>query len=75
MKVLLICPYLDDPTIKRNDFLPSAALLSLAAVLRKEGHQPVLLDLNSKEPISKQNPPVTAMTVSSRRSGRKTPAW
>jgi hypothetical protein len=22
MKVLLICPYLDDPTIKRNDFLP-----------------------------------------------------
>ncbi|WP_082696217.1 B12-binding domain-containing radical SAM protein [Aquitalea pelogenes] len=56
MKVLLICPYLDDPTIKRNDFLPSAALLSLAAVLRNEGHQPILLDLNSKRTHQQAEP-------------------
>jgi anaerobic magnesium-protoporphyrin IX monomethyl ester cyclase len=48
MKILLIAPYLDDPAEKRNDFLPSGALLCLAAVLRKAGHTPILLDLNNK---------------------------
>lgn len=48
MKVLLIAPYLDEPQPNRTDFLPSAALLSLAAVLRKAGHTPVLLDLNNR---------------------------
>lgn len=48
MKVLLIAPYLDDPGTKRNDFLPSGALLCLASALREAGHEPVLLDFNSK---------------------------
>lgn len=48
MKVLLITPYLEDPQAKRNDFLPSGALLCLAAVLREAGHTPILLDLNNR---------------------------
>jgi len=49
MKVLLIAPYLDDNNKKRNDFLPSGALLCLASVLRKNSHTPILLDFNNKE--------------------------
>lgn len=56
MKVLLIAPYLDDSGIKRNDFLPSGALLCLASVLREAGHVPVLLDLNNKKTHEQPDP-------------------
>ena len=56
MKILLIAPYLDDPAEKRNDFLPSGALLCLAAILREAGHTPILLDLNNKTVHSQPNP-------------------
>lgn len=48
MKVLLIAPYWEDPNARRTDFLPSGALLCLAAVLRQAGHQPILLDFNNR---------------------------
>jgi radical SAM superfamily enzyme YgiQ (UPF0313 family) len=52
LKVLLIAPYLNyQESSERNkqdreDFLPSAALLYLAAVLRNMNHEPILLDFN-----------------------------
>lgn len=56
MKVLLITPYLEDSQEKRNDFLPSGALLCLAAVLREAGHTPILLDLNSRTTHAQPEP-------------------
>ncbi len=54
MKVLLIAPYYftnaddrSDSIDKREDFLPSSALMFLGAVLREHNHEPILLDLNS----------------------------
>mgnify|MGYP001296356739 FL=1 len=51
MKVLLITPYINlnvvDTTLERDDFYPSAASLHLAAVLRANNHEPVILDLNN----------------------------
>lgn len=55
MKVLLIAPYLDDKDIKRNDFLPSGALLCLASILRENGFIPILLDFNNKETHEQEN--------------------
>jgi radical SAM superfamily enzyme YgiQ (UPF0313 family) len=53
MKVLLIAPYVnisfDRPAeqYNREDFYPSAACLHLAAILRANNHEPVILDLNN----------------------------
>ncbi len=41
---------------KRNDFLPSGALLCLASVLREAGHEPILLDLNNRVVHTQENP-------------------
>ena len=60
MKVLLIAPYVDlkfdrpveksnqsvTPSI-RGDFIPSGALLYLAAILRSNNYEPTILDLNN----------------------------
>lgn len=56
MKVLLVAPYMDDPSEKRNDFLPSGALTCLAAVLREAGHTPILLDLNNRVVHAQEDP-------------------
>jgi len=56
MKVLLIAPYWEDPNERRTDFLPSGALLCLAAVLRQAGHEPILLDLNNRTVQKEANP-------------------
>jgi anaerobic magnesium-protoporphyrin IX monomethyl ester cyclase len=56
MKVLLIAPYMESSDEKRNDFLPSGALLCLASVLREAGHKPVLLDLNNRVVHHQENP-------------------
>ena len=50
MKVLLIAPYVNlnvDSSVYREDFYPSAALLHLAAILRANQHQRVIIDLNN----------------------------
>tara|TARA_Y100000590_G_scaffold18275_1_gene21759 strand:+ start:21446 stop:22966 length:1521 start_codon:yes stop_codon:yes gene_type:complete len=50
MKVLLIAPYVNlnvDRTVNREDFYPSAALLHLAAMLRANNHEPIIVDLNN----------------------------
>ena len=50
MKVLLIAPYVNlnvDRTVNREDFYPSAALLHLAAMLRANNHEPMIVDLNN----------------------------
>jgi len=50
MKVLLIAPYVNlnvDSNVYREDFYPSAALLHLAAMLRANQHEPVIIDLNN----------------------------
>tara|TARA_B110000305_G_C19410616_1_gene625229 strand:+ start:228 stop:1724 length:1497 start_codon:yes stop_codon:yes gene_type:complete len=50
MKILLIAPYVNlnvDPTIAREDFYPSAALLHLAAMLRMNNYEPIIVDLNN----------------------------
>jgi len=54
MKVLLIAPYFERVidsavVVPRGDFIPSAALLHLAAVLRANDCEPILLDLNNSE--------------------------
>ena len=55
MKVLLIAPYLhlqeadERYKRKREDFLPSTALIYLAAALKNSGHEPILLDFNSSK--------------------------
>jgi len=54
MRILLITPYLVDAQAHRTDFLPSGALLCLAAALRQAGHTPILLDLNNR--ITQQQP-------------------
>lgn len=56
MRVLLIAPFLDEPNVKRNDFLPSAALLALASVLRENGYHPIVLDFNNRETYEQNNP-------------------
>ena len=53
MKVLLISPYVDlnfDRSVElenREDFYPSAALLYLAAILRANDYEPIIIDLNN----------------------------
>jgi len=53
MKILLIAPYVHlkfDRAIEkltRADFIPSAALLYLAAVLRVNNYEPTILDFNN----------------------------
>ncbi len=53
MKILLIAPYVDlkydQPLEKlsRGDFIPSAALLHLAAILRANNYEPIILDFNN----------------------------
>ena len=53
MKVLLIAPYVNlnfDRSAKledREDFYPSAALIHLAAMLRANNHEPIIVDLNN----------------------------
>ena len=52
MKVLLIAPYVDRnfdraAEIVREDFYPSAALLHLAAMLRANNYEPIIVDLNN----------------------------
>ena len=54
MKVLLIAPYFQRITtghivVPRGDFIPSAALLHLASILRQYNHEPILLDFNNVE--------------------------
>jgi len=56
MKVLLVAPYMESSDRKRNDFLPSGALLCLAAALREVGHTPILLDLNNRVVHTQENP-------------------
>lgn len=56
MKVLLIAPYWEDPQERRNDFLPSGALLCLAAVLRQAGHHPIVLDFNNRRVQAQADP-------------------
>ena len=45
MKVLLIAPHIN--TNIGDDYYPSAALLYLAAVLRANNYEPIILDLNN----------------------------
>lgn len=53
MKILLIAPYVSlnhersENELIREDFYPSAALLHLGAILRANGHEPLLLDMNN----------------------------
>ena len=53
MKVLLIAPYINlkvegsAEALNREDFYPSMALLSLAAILRAKNYKPVIVDLNN----------------------------
>ena len=53
MKVLLISPYVtynfdrSVESINREDFVPSAALLYLAAILRANDYEPVIVDFNN----------------------------
>ena len=60
MKVLLIAPYVNlnfdrsAELYNREDFYPSAALLHLAAMLRANNHEPVIVDLNNAVVHSQQ---------------------
>ena len=53
MKILLIAPYVDLKydrpleKLSRGDFIPSAALLHLAAILRVNNYEPTILDFNN----------------------------
>ena len=53
MKILLIAPYvvlkydLKIEKLNRTDFIPSAALMYLAAVLRANNYEPTILDFNN----------------------------
>ncbi len=53
MKVLLIAPYVNlvfdhsSELLNREDFYPSAALLHLAAMLRANNDEPIIVDLNN----------------------------
>ena len=55
MKVLLISPYIAQyfsgpaESYNREDFIPSAALLYLAAILRANNYEPIILDFNNAE--------------------------
>ena len=46
MKVLLIAPFLEDTTQKKEGLYPSSALLYLGSFLRANNHEPILLDFN-----------------------------
>ena len=60
MKVLLIAPYINlqhdsqVDHVNREDFYPSAALLHLAAILRSNKYEPLILDLNNLETHNKK---------------------
>lgn len=56
MKVLLIAPYRDEKQYDREDFLPSSALLCLAASLREAGHTPILRDFGTRTVQAQKNP-------------------
>jgi radical SAM superfamily enzyme YgiQ (UPF0313 family) len=52
MKIILIAPYVDikfdrPVELSRGDFIPSAALLYLAAILRVNNYEPIILELNN----------------------------
>ena len=53
MKALLIAPYVNlnfdrsAELLNREDFYPSAALLHLAAMLRANNYEPIIVDLNN----------------------------
>ena len=46
MRILLIAPFLEDTTQKKESLYPSSALLYLGSYLRSNNHDPILLDLN-----------------------------
>ena len=46
MRILLIAPFLEDTTQKKESLYPSSALLYLGSYLRANNHDPILLDLN-----------------------------
>ena len=60
MKVLLITPYVkldfkgSAGSKNREDFIPSAALLHLAAVLRGNNYEPIIVDLNNADVHSQE---------------------
>ena len=60
MKVLLIAPYVkldyngSTESKNREDFIPSAALLHLAAVLRGNNYEPIIVDLNNADVHSQE---------------------
>lgn len=62
MKVLLVTPYRQNLTTNRaigqarQDLMPSAALLALAAVLREAGHEPILRELTTNVTEAMENP-------------------
>ena len=53
IKILLIAPYFNlkythsTESLNREDFYPSAALLHLAAMLRANNYEPIIVDLNN----------------------------
>ena len=53
MKILLIAPYVNlyfdrsGKSVVREDFIPSSALLHLAAILRAKNYEPIIIDLNN----------------------------
>lgn len=58
MKVLLVAPYRVNLAVKnaRQDILPSEALLALAAVLRENGHQPIIRNFTTNVVEAMDNP-------------------
>ena len=57
MKVLLIHPFRNDiGAMNADEFMPSLAVLCLAAALRKAGHTPIILDLAVKSVLAKSDP-------------------
>lgn len=55
MKVILVAPY-KPAYIEYKEFMPTVSLLYLAAVLRENGHEPILLDMNTYRPLEHDNP-------------------
>ena len=57
MKVLLIHPFRNDiGALESDEFMPSLAVLCLAASLRESGHQPIILDLAVKSTLEQEDP-------------------
>ena len=63
MKVLLIHPFRNDiGALESDEFMPSLAVLCLAASLRESGHQPIILDLAVKSTLEQEDPGCTRVT-------------